>query len=644
MLIIFALKGVQYTDTVFRKAKKKKPAKKTRTKLKPISYEIKPTNFLVLPQSEKMKILDSFEGMLTTAEKKLTLSIVHRNITTDITGTEQNYVEKSVYLSSKQDMGGSLFTNKFSATRLDEPLDFPIQREKRTHLKMKDGTYQKVYTIYNFSKTIDAAWIHNLYSLCPIVHINIKKVSPSKAKRALIGHANTLEQRRGERFHLEGQQARVVADRLVRQETSVYEVSIQAVVQAASLKELKAACKDFERAAKSRQIKCMSPGAKQKAILNGWGAHFLMPQNTLSMFYPFISSELIEADGAGGVYLGRNELTGSIVVYDYLNRTNYNVMVLGVSGSGKSVAVKMYLDNFKKMMKDRYAEQPMYSYIFDVHGEYAANAKYFDMSVLPLCADQELGLDPFKLMPNTNAAVDILAELSSMTPMLRSICAAKAGGCKSTDEFVQKLRDDDTKDAEYCRKASIFLAKYSDSHSAKAFHGDFKLPKNTVVEFRGASPKNTGDAMLISMTLQKIWNDIRNIPSHVPKLLVIEEAWFMLKLESTASILLDIVKSGRKENVHLVVMTQDPDDLLKSTAGTTLVNNCDTIMALQLSKFSAEKLQKTISLSDIETGEIQRFSKGQMILHASSIRIKMKTKPTEKQLEVFDTSAFGLGA
>ena len=613
---------------------------------KDISYEITPTNFIVLPQSEKAKMLASFIGVIGSAEKKMRLSIIYRAIRTNIAGKDDIYAEKSVYVTSRHDMGAALFSNGFHAIRLDAPVDFAVKDEKMNHLVMEDGTFQRTYAVYGFSKTIDAAWINLLSSLCPIVHVDIRKMGPGAAKRALISHANTYEERRGERYQLEAQQARTVTDMLVRQETSVYECGIQAVVQAATLKDLKAKCREFERSAKARQIKCIALAARQKAIMDGWGDKFLVPDNSLPMFYPFVSSELIEADGAGGVYLGTNELTGSIVVYDYLNRTNYNVIVLGVSGSGKSVAVKTYLDNFTRMMRERYPEQPMRSYIFDVHGEYASNADYFGMSVLPLRADQELGLDPFKLMADPRAAVDILADISEMKPNLRSLCASKAVGVKSTVELVTRLRTDNTKDSEDCRQAATYLAAYAEegSSSAKAFRGDFDLGDNTVIEFRGASTSNSNDSMLISMTLQKIWNDIRKLPSHVPKLLVIEEAWFMLRMESTAGILLDIAKSGRKENVHMIVMTQDPDDLLNSSAGTTLVNNCDTIMALGLSKFSAQRLQKTISLSDMETNEIQRFDKGQMILHATRTRIKMRTRPTEKQLRVFDTSADGPGS
>ena len=623
--------------------KKKTPKKQVLQVPKDISYEITPTNFIVLPQEERMKILSSFVSMIASSEKKLRLSIIYREIRTNVTGKNETYASKSVYVTSRYDMGAALFSNGFHGVRLDEPPDTPIKEEKMNHIELKDGTFQRMYSLYDFSRTIDAAWVNTISEMCPIVHIDIKKMSPGGAKRALISHANTYEERRGERYRLEAAQARIVNDMVVRQETSLYECNIQAVVHASSLKELKSRCKDFEQAAKARQIRCMAASGKQREIAEGWGGKFLVPGYSLPMFYPFISSELIEADGAGGVYLGTNELTGSIVVYDYLNRTNYNMMVLGVSGSGKSVTVKTYLDNFKKMMNERYPEQNMRSFIFDVHGEYAKNADYFNMSVLPLKADQELGLDPFKLMPKTDQAVEILAELSKMPPNLRSLCTSKAVGLGSTEQLVTALRTDQTKDSEDCRKAATYLAGYVDGEGSKSFRGDFDLGDNTVVEFRGASTKNTADGMLISMTLQKIWNDIRKLPSHVPKLLVIEEAWFMLKMESTAGILLDIVKSGRKENVHLIVMTQDPDDLLNSSAGTTLVNNCDTIMALGLSKFSAEKLQKTISLSDMETEEIQRFDKGQMILHATRTRIKMRTRPTENQLKVFDTSASGPG-
>ena len=620
---------------------KPKPAK--RPKRRDVTYRLSPTDYVILPPERKDEVLENFVRMLKASEKKLRISIVNRGVTAEVVGKEMTYVEKTVYLTSKFDMGSSIASNGFFATRLDEPLEFPIRTEKLNCLEMQDGTFQKAYTIFQYSRSISPAWINVLASMASMVHIDIIPLTPSAAKRSLITHANTLEGKRGQRYHDEAADARYVNDMLAKQETSLYEVRIAAIVSAPDMKELKARCKEFERNARWRQIRYLSVAGKQRETQAGWGAKFLYDLRSLATFYPFESSDLIEADGAGGVYLGRNEMNGTPIVYDYLNRTNYNMLVLGASGSGKSVTIKTYLDNFLAMMRHKYGKQDMMSAIFDTHGEYVSMAERFGMNVVNLMDREEIGVDPFKLLKKKSDAVNILAEISKMPANMRSICMARSDGIGSTEELVKRLYDEDSVDKEDCRQAATYLASYTKGDMARVFRGEMQMKKNSIIYFREADHRNVNDCMLISLVLQKVWNEMREAPKEMPKLLVIEEAWFMLKIEATTEILLDIIKSGRKENVHLMVVTQEIDDVLKNPHASALINNCDTLIALRMQSHSAGQLKKVAKLSDTEMGEIPRLDKGQLILRATNTMIKMKVKPTEEQMKTFSTTTTRLG-
>lgn len=71
---------------------------------------------------------------------------------------------------------------------------------------------------------------------------------------------------------------------------------------------------------------------------------------TLGAFYPFVSADLIETPG--GIFLGVNRLTGAPVIYDPWLRMNYNILIVGKSGSGKSYLSKMLLSRLTAKNRD----------------------------------------------------------------------------------------------------------------------------------------------------------------------------------------------------------------------------------------------------------------------------------------------------
>lgn len=624
---------------------KKKPKQKTVTRPKraDITYRIMPENYVMLSEQERDAALRNFVDIIRAVEKRMTLQIINKAIGIDVAGNNYDYVDRSVYLSSKQDLGGVILNTKLRSTRLEKPLEFPIHREQANHLEMTSGGFWRAYVVHNFPRSIRPTWINELASLCSMVSVDIKLINPPAARRFLVTHANTLESRRGQRHLEEAAEARSVNDMLQNQETSIYDVGITAVVTAADQSLLKSSCKEFERSVKWRQIGCLSVAGKQAETLSGWGTRFAYPAASCAAFYPFLSSDMLEADGAGGVYLGTNELTGSPVVYDYLRRTNYNMVVLGTSGVGKSVTVKTYIDNFYRMMREKYGgDQRIITHVLDLHGEYVALADHFKWDVMDLTGHGELGLDPFRLFSSSSTAVSVLADATDMPIELRSLVISRAEGVKSVAELYDKLHEDNTSDSEECRKAAIYLAEFVSGDLAAMFTGEKGISDRTVISMRGAT-KNRIDLMLIALTLKRIWEEMRRLPIYVPKLLIIEEAWFLLQMPSTAAILGDIARSGRKENVHMIVMTQDIDEVLRNEHGQAVIKNAASVMLLALAKSSTEMLKSVLDLSDSECRQIMGLGKGQVIMRADRTnRIKLKVGTTPEQLEMFNTAASGL--
>ena len=597
-----------------------------------ITYRIAPSNYDTLSDDEKDQKLRALASVLCTLKRRLDIAIIGRE--TEI--GEKQYMEKQIYFTSEQDAGAALAQAGFQISRLDRPFGFEIRRERFRHLEAADGRCLRVYSLYDMPRTVHAAWINLLYDICGAVQISISPVRQGAARRMLLSHANTLEMRGAKRFLEEAARARYVNDLMQKQESMMYSCTISAIVAASSVPELSERCAKFERIAGWRFLRCRAVSGRQRRALGGWGHEFLFDLGSCSVFYPFESSDLIESDGAG-VYLGVNGITGAPVIYDYQKRLNLNVAVIGESGSGKSTTVKTYLDGFLKMFQKRYGKgQRAMICIIDPHGEYAHLASRLGAELVDLGARDELGMDPFRLMEHSDQAVSMLCETVGMPADLRSLLLSRSEGCESVEDIIRRLSDETGLHKRDCIRASAYLMQFHQGGLSKMFRGSGPGHDRVIYSMRKAE-KSKSNAMLISMAMQKTWREMRDAAPYVPKLFLIDEGWFLLSMDASAAILRDIAKSGRKENVHLIFLTQEPEDLLLSEYGRAMIDNSATIILHKLKPRPAGILQKALNLSDAETKSIQQLDVGSAMLRADSYRIKLHVRPSAEQIRMFGT-------
>ena len=618
------------------KEKKKKKPKKT---IPLYTYRITPSNYSTLSEDEKMMKLKEFLAVLATIDKRLHVTMVHRSMPITFSGRTRNYVGKEIFFTSPQDLGPMIAAARLKGTRLDEPFRYEVRKEEMKHAVLGDGRFVRAYTLYDMSRSITAAWINKLFAVADEVNIFFKPVKPAAARNMLLSHANTLETRIGRRHMDEAALARQTNDLIQNQQTSMFIAVANAVIVAGTEKDLKAKCRTFEKSIGWKFIRCAAIGGKQAETLAGWGHEFLFEYGSCAAFHPFESSDLIEADGAGGVFIGSNEITKSPVVYDYTRRVNYNFAVIGESGSGKSTMVKTYVDNFLRMVRDKYGEnQRVMLCIIDPHGEYAGIAEHFGCNVVDLTARNELGMDPFGVMEHPDQAASILCETVGMPNNLKSLVISRSDGCVSVDGLMGRLKKERGPHKTECQQACAYFEQFATGGISKMFHGESQKGDRTIYSLYKAE-KNQINSMLISMAMQKSWRDMRDAPTHVPKLFLIDEGWFVIAMQSTAEILKDIAKSGRKENVHLMFLTQEPEDILKKDAGTAMINNSATILMLRLKAQAAGLLQGVLHLSDTETRNIQELEVGHGVMRADDHRISLHVLPDDEQLKIFNTRA-----
>jgi type IV secretory pathway VirB4 component len=374
----------------------------------------------------------------------------------------------------------------------------------------------------------------------------------------------------------------------------------------------------------------------------------------LSSVFPFISFDLTSDKG---ILYGVNRHNSSLVIFDRFSLENYNSVTFAKSGSGKSYATK--LEILRSLMFD------VDVIVIDPEREYeflseAVGGRYFNISLssdhhinpfdLPIPHEDETAEDVlrsntinlvglFRLMlggltpeedsmvdraiSETYAIKDITPEsdFSNIDPPLLSDFEMVLAGMDGSDSVVQRL-------VKYTTGSwATFLNKPSNVDINKKF---------VVFSVRDMEDELKPVAMYIIM--HYIWNTIRK--NLKKRLLVVDEAWWMMKSEDTASFLYSIAKRGRKYYLGLSTITQDAADFMKSPYGVPIITNSSLQLLLKQSPTTIDILQKTFNLTDEEKYLLLESGLGEGIFFAGlkHVAIKIISSYTEDQIITSDPS------
>src|SRR3977135_2100520 len=196
-----------------------------------------------------------------------------------------------------------------------------------------------------------------------------------------------------------------------------------------------------------------------------------------------------------------------------------------------------------------------------------------------------------------------------------------SSGIDGSDSVVQRL-------AKYTRGSwATFLNRPSNVDINKKF---------VVFSVRDMEDELKPVAMYIIM--HYIWNAVRkNIKK---RLLVVDEAWWMMKSEDTASFLYSIAKRGRKYYLGLATITQDAGDFLNSPYGIPIITNSSIQLLLKQSPTTIDVLQKTFNLTDEEKYLLLESGVGEGLFFSGlkNVAIKIVASYTEDQIITSDPS------
>ncbi len=376
--------------------------------------------------------------------------------------------------------------------------------------------------------------------------------------------------------------------------------------------------------------------------------HSKLNSSPLSSLFPFVSFDLTSDKG---ILYGINRHNSSLVLFDRFLLENYNSVTFAKAGSGKSYATK--LEILRTLMFDTEV------IVIDPEKEYeymaqATGGKYFNISLnsehhinpfdLPIAREDESAADIlrsniinlvglFRIMlgglsqeedaiidraiTETYALKDISPEsdFSHVEPPLMSDFELVLAGMEGAESLVQRL------------------TKYTKG----TWSGFINRPTNVDInkKFIVFSLRDMEDELkpvAMYLVTHFIWNAVRK--NLKKRLLVIDEAWWMMKSEDTASFLLGLAKRGRKYYLGLATITQDVDDFLKSPYGLPIITNSSIQILLKQSPSSIDNIQRTFNLTDEEKYLLLESDIGEGIFFVGlkHVAIKIIASYTEDQI------------
>ncbi len=382
--------------------------------------------------------------------------------------------------------------------------------------------------------------------------------------------------------------------------------------------------------------------------------HSKFNSSPLSSFFPFTSFDLT-ADT--GILYGINRHNSSLVLFDRYSLTNYNSVTFATSGAGKSYGLKLEILRSLMFGTEVIVLDPEREY------EYLAEAtggRFFNISLssnhhvnpfdLPAPAQDEdprdvlrthvielVGL--FRLMlGGLTAEEETLIDIAIQeTYALKDI----TGDTNFADQEPPLLSDFEMVLAGMDGSASLItrLQKYT----AGTWSGFMNEPTNVdinqkfvVFSLRDMEDELKTIAMYIITNF--IWGSVRR--RMAKRLMVIDEAWWMMKSEDTASFLFSLAKRGRKYYLGIATITQDVDDFLRSPYGVPMITNSSIQLLMKQSPTAIDNIQKTFNLTDEEKFLLLESSVGEGIFFAGlkHVAIKIIASYTEDQIITSDPS------
>jgi len=380
------------------------------------------------------------------------------------------------------------------------------------------------------------------------------------------------------------------------------------------------------------------------------------PMNTgpLSSVFPFISFDLSSNEG---ILYGINQHNNSLVLFDRFTLENANSVVFAKAGAGKSYAVKLEVLRSLMLGVDVVIIDPENEYKFLAD---AVGGSFFNISLtspshinpfdLPTPREDENpadvlrsniinlvglmrimlgGLTPEedaimdRALSETYAAKDITPETDPLSwseriPLMQDL-EAVLEGMEGAESLVKRLR-------------KFTKGTYADFFNRPS---NISMKKNLVIfGIRDMEEELRPMAMFIIM--RYIW---KTITSELKKrILVIDEAWWLMQTEDGASFLFGMAKRARKYWLGVTTITQDVGDFMRSNYGQPIITNSSLQLLMKQSPATIDIVQKTFNLTEEEKYMLLEIAVGEGLFFAGPKHVAIRVVASYAEDQIITTA------
>jgi len=544
--------------------------------------------------------------------------------------------------------------------------------------------YARTYYVYGYPRQVYTGWLSTLINLDEVMDLSIivhpvdsqvvlnnlrKKVSQLEAGIQIDAEHGKV---RDPGKQAAVQDAEEMRDKLQVGEERFFRFGLYFTVYAGSMEELEFVSHKVESLLGQELVYSKAATAQQEQGLASTIPQFTdqlqiyrnMNTGAVSTTFPFTSADLTQENG---ILYGINMHNSGLVIFDRFSLENGNSVVFAKSGAGKSFTVK--LEVLRSMMFGCEV------FIIDPENEYEKMSEAVGGAYVRLSLNSSTRINPFDLpqVVDTDEADNALrSNLITLHGLLRLMMGgaqAQLQGANTVTMPALNPAEEADLDAaliETYAKAGITndplthgstpptindlydtllhmggtgpqLAQRLRKYTSGTFAGIFSQQSNVnvnnpLVVFNIRDLEDELRPVAMYIVLNHIWNHTK--VDRKRRMLVVDEAWQLMRYEDSANFLFSLAKRARKYNLGITTITQDVEDFMASRMGRAIVANASMQILLKQSPTAVDVLSDVFKLTSEEKKRLSQFPVGQGLFFAGQnhVHIQVIASPTEYEL------------
>lgn len=544
--------------------------------------------------------------------------------------------------------------------------------------------FARTYYVYGYPRQLYTGWVSPIINLDEVMDVSLY-VYPVESQVVLENLRKKVTQlEAGLQINAEkgrvrdpGMQAAIMdaeemRDKLQVGEERFFRFGFYFTIYAGSMEELEFVSHKVESLLGQQLVYSKPASSQQEQGLNSTVPQFVdqlqirrnMSTGAISTSFPFTSADLTQDNG---ILYGINMHNSGLVIFDRFSLENGNAVVFAKSGAGKSFTVK--LEALRSMMMGTEI------FIIDPENEYEKMCDAVGGAYVRLSLNSMTRINPFdlpKVIDSEEADNALRSNLITLHGLLRLMMggaqAQIQGGQQVMTPALSPVEESDLDAAliETYAKAGITndplthqgtpptiadlydtllhmgntgpqLAQRLRKYTSGTFAGIFSQQSNVdinnpLVVFNIRDLEDELRPVAMYIVLNYIWNKTKADKRR--RMLVIDEAWQLMKYEDSANFMFSLAKRARKYNLGITTITQDVEDFMGSRMGRAIVANASMQFLLKQSPSAVDVLADVFKLTAEEKKRLSQFPVGQGLFFAGQnhVHIQVVASPTETTL------------